>query len=116
MAEKIDKKSQDKFESIGWGLFLVLLGITWIVPKSLLADGVLYIGIGIILLGFCYFKHRSGYKFSKFTLYLGLCALVLGFADYFDVDIPLLPLVLIFWGLSMIFSFYKKKPIDNSIE
>jgi hypothetical protein len=116
MSDKMKKKDDDRFESIGWGLFLILLGITWIIPKHLLADGVLYIGIGIIILGYSYFKHIRGFKVSGFSLFLGFGALIIGLADYTHIDVPLLPLILIFWGISIIFGFYSKKKKDDRIK
>ena len=55
MFEKIEnqkKKAQlDKINGIGFAVFLVFLGVLWLLPKDALPDTTWLIGLGIIIIG-----------------------------------------------------------------
>ena len=72
-AEFIDEERKQKirlnerFNRIGWGLFLIMLGVIWLLPDNILPDGILAIGIGIILIGLSFIKRtyrNTGYRFQ----------------------------------------------------
>ena len=107
-------KEKESLNSIGWGLFLILLGISWIFPV-LFPEGILYIGIGVILLLIGFFKHSRGFKVKTFPIFLGIAAILLGIGEYFEKEIPLLSLILIFWGVSIIIKSFAKKKNDPNI-
>ena len=115
-AEGVDPKRHralisDRINKIGWGLFLVILGIIWLLPDSMIPDGALLIGIGIILLGLSFVRHQYGIKRSDTNIVLGIIALAFGLGDFLGTGLPLIPILLIFWGLSIFYRiiFSRKK-------
>jgi len=101
----------DRINKFGWGLFLVVLGVIWLFPDRLVPDGALLIGVGIILLGLCFVKYLYRLKCSKTNIVLGILALSFGLGDYLGIELPLIPILLIFWGFSIFFKliFPKKR-------
>jgi hypothetical protein len=67
-----------RLESIAWGLFLVMLGGSLLVPESQVKSGVWSIGMGLIFLGLNYARYRNSIKMSGFTTVLGIISLVGG--------------------------------------
>ncbi len=98
-----DKTTMNKrFESIAWGLFLIMLGGLWLVPNSMLPNGMWGIGVGLIMLGLNYARYRNGIPMSNFTLVVGGLALLTGIAAFFNTDLPLFPILLILIGVGML--------------
>jgi hypothetical protein len=91
-----------KYETAAWGAFFILLGVTSLFR---FVDGVGAVGIGIIFLGLNLARYLSKIPTSALTITLGVLALVLGGADILrnvlrlQVDLPILPLLLIALGL-----------------
>ncbi len=98
-----------RFESIAWGLFLIMLGGLWLVPNSTLPNGLWSIGVGLIMLGLNYARYRNGIPMSNFTLVVGGIALLTGFASMFGVDLPLFPILLILIGAGMLLKLNTNK-------
>ena len=111
MNEDAAKKALDKrLESIGWGLFLIMLGGIWLVPKERIPEETWLIGVGIILLGLNAARYFNGIKMSNFTIGLGILALLIGIASFAGVDLPLLPIILILIGANIIFKIVTRQP------
>jgi hypothetical protein len=111
MNEDTTKKSLDKrLESIGWALFLIMLGGLWLVPKERLPEETWLIGVGIILLGLNAVRYLNGIKMSNFTLGLGILALLIGIASFAGVELPLFPIILILIGANIIFKIVTRQP------
>ena len=70
-----------RLESIGWGLFLIMLGGFALVPDETLPKGIWSIGIGVIMLGLNATRYFNGIKMSGFTTFLGILALVGGITE-----------------------------------
>jgi hypothetical protein len=64
------------FEAIAWGGLLIWWGITELVPS--LPDGTGALGIGLILIGVNVARSLSGVPISRFSMTLGILALVWG--------------------------------------
>ncbi|MCK4694459.1 MAG: hypothetical protein KAT74_01790 [Candidatus Cloacimonetes bacterium] len=108
--EKQEKiKISERFNNMGWGLFIVMIGIIWLVPDELIPDGTFLIGVGVILLGMSLVKHLSGLRSYGAMIFLGILALAFGLGDLLGIDVPLIPILLVIWGLSIIFNLFKKK-------
>ncbi|MCF7858814.1 MAG: hypothetical protein K9N07_05745 [Candidatus Cloacimonetes bacterium] len=108
--DKIKAKGEiERLDKIGWGLFLIMLGALWLVPESMLPNGIFVFGVGIILLGMNYIKYSKGYKVNKFTVFVGIVALIAGASALVGQPIDILPLILILWGISILFGFGKKR-------
>ena len=67
-----------RLETIGWGLFLIMLGGFSFVPSDVVAKGVWSIGVGVIMLGLNVARYYYGIKMSGFTTFLGVVSLIGG--------------------------------------
>jgi hypothetical protein len=77
-----DKVAMNKrLETIGWGLFLVMLGGFALVPHERVPGGLWSIGVGLIFLGLNAARYFNGLRMSGFTTFLGLIALLGGAAE-----------------------------------
>ena len=105
MMEEKKRKAQlaERLNRIGWGIFLIMLGIIWLVPDTMLPDGILAISIGVILIGLSILKRHYGIKGTDSNIFLGIVALSIGLGDYLNIGFPIIPVLLIFWGLSIIY-------------
>jgi hypothetical protein len=67
-----------RLESIGWGLFLIMLGGFALVPSATLPKGLWSIGIGVIMLELNVTRYFYKIKMSGFTTVLGVIAIISG--------------------------------------
>ena len=104
-----ERKELERFEKIGWGLFLVMLGAIWLFPDSVVPEGTFMFGVGIILLGINLVKYSKGYRVNGFTIFLGLVAIIAGLSSLLGRSVDIFPLVLILWGISIIFGIRRKR-------
>lgn len=91
-----------RLESIAWGLFLVMIGILWLYPEGRFPEDTWLIGVGIILVGLNAVRRFYSIHMSGFTLLLGLLAFLAGIDEYLGVEIPILAVLLIIIGLSIL--------------
>ena len=75
-----------RLETIGWGLFLVMLGGFTLVPEEILSKGFWSIGVGLIMLGLNVARYFNGIKMSGFTTVLGIIALLSGTAQLLGME------------------------------
>ena len=87
-----------RIEKVGWGFFLVLIGGLWLVPDKFIPEGTWLIGAAFILFGINIVRHLNQIRMSNFTLILGVIALIIGISDFFSVDLPFFPILLIIIG------------------
>ncbi len=90
-----------RLEAIGWGLFLIMMGVIWLVPDEQVPQGTWLIGAGLIMLGVNGVRYLKGIKMSGFTIVLGILALAAGLGGLFGVK-PLIAILLILIGASII--------------
>jgi hypothetical protein len=86
-----------RLETIGWGLFLIMLGGFALVPHELVAKGLWSIGVGVIMLGLNVTRYFSQIKMSGFTTFLGIISLLSGVTQLLgmhNLDAPILLIVL----------------------
>ena len=110
------RKDVDRFDNIGWGLFLIVLGAIWLFPDKLVPEGTFLFCVGIILLGMNLIKYVKGFKTNGFTIFLGLIALIAGLCAFLGKPVGIFPLILILWGISILIKIvFKKKgtPKEN---
>lgn len=92
-----------RYETVAWGAFFILLGVTSLIPG--VPSGLGTLGIGVILLGLNLARYLSQIPTSGFTITLGVIAIVLGAADVLQallrlqVEVPFFPLLLIVIGV-----------------
>ncbi|MBI5303441.1 MAG: hypothetical protein HY868_15010 [Chloroflexi bacterium] len=99
-----DAKSLNRrFETIAWGTFFIVWGLTSLF--RFLPDGSATIGIGVILLGLNLARYLNRISTSGFTITLGVIALVIGAVDVaravfrLPIDLPFFPILLITIGV-----------------
>jgi hypothetical protein len=90
-------------QGYAWGLFLLVLGLTWGIP--LLPEGLAGVAVGLILLGLNGARYLDGYPTSAFTLALGTIAVFVGLGaaavDYADLYLPVPVVLLLLAGLGL---------------
>ena len=89
-------------DSIGWGLFFILLGSIWLVPESMVPEGLFLIGLGVIFVGLNSVRYILGRAASLFWIVVGLILLTIGISDFLGMDLPVIPMIVIIIGISMI--------------
>ena len=67
-----------RLETIGWGLFLIMLGGFMFLPRNQVPDGLWSIGVGLIMLGLNAARYFNGLRMSGFTTFLGLLSVIGG--------------------------------------
>ena len=86
-----------RLETIGWGLFLIMLGGFTLVPHEVVAKGLWSIGVGVIMLGLNVTRYFSKIKMSGFTTFLGILSLLSGVTQLMgmhNLDAPILLVIL----------------------
>ena len=91
-----------RFERISWGAFLIMIGGIWLVPDRFVPEGTWLIGAAFILFGLNIARYMNQIPISGFSLLLGTAALFIGISDFFRVDLPLLPILLIIIGAKLL--------------
>ena len=85
--QKPEKAALNKrLESIGWGLFLIMLGGFALVPSATLPKGLWSIGIGVIMLGLNVTRYFYKIKMSGFTTVLGIIAIISGVLELMGLN------------------------------
>ena len=88
-----------RFDSAGWALFFIWVGVAWLAEVSL-AVGLL--GVAAITLGMQASRKIYGVPVEGFWVLVGLGFAVAGSWQWFDVEKPLAPIVLIGIGVALI--------------
>ncbi len=106
-----------RMETIGWGLFLVMLGGFILVPGELVAKGLWSIGVGLIMLGLNAARYFYGIRMSGFTTVLGIISLVSGIAQLLGVNMLEGAFLLIILGAYLILKpWFDKKQLFGKAE
>ena len=118
MELQAQKQALDKrLESFAWALFFVMSGILWIMPKELVPEGGWLIGTGLIILGFSGIRYLYRIKIEGFWLVMGIIFLSFGLSEYFRVELPLFPILIILIGMSIIYkAFFSKTRKGEAFE
>lgn len=97
--------------TVAWGLFFILVGGAWFYSETYKVDvgTIIAIGVGLILVGLNLARSSIGVKMSKFSLGIGILALLLGVARYFGMKLDILPLVIILIGLFIIAEAFARR-------
>jgi hypothetical protein len=91
-----------RLEDTGWALFLIMVGILWLIPGERIPDDTWLIGAGLIMLGINGVRYIKGINMSGFTLVLGALALVAGLCGLAGVKLPLFAILFILIGAIII--------------
>jgi len=74
-----------RLESIGWGLFLIMLGGFALVPEQTIPKGLWSIGVGVIMLGLNVARYMNKIRMSGFTTFLGILSIIGGVLELVGV-------------------------------
>jgi len=91
--------------SLAWGLFFVLIGVSWAATKYYSAPVVVpyvALGAGIILIGLNIARLGLGMGLSWFSLFIGIIAFAFGGAAMMGYALPLLETIIVLIGLFII--------------
>jgi len=90
--------------SLAWGLFFVLIGLSWIASEyyKILVVPYVALGAGIILIGLNLARTGLGMRLSKFSLFTGIVAFAFGGAALIGYELPLLETIILLIGLFII--------------
>lgn len=91
-----------RLENTSWGLFLIMLGGIWLVPDRFIPEGSWLIGSGFILIGLNIVRHLNQIPMSSFSLLLGGAAFLIGISDFFQVNLPFFPILIIIIGAKLL--------------
>jgi hypothetical protein len=107
-----------RLESIGWGLFLVMLGGFALVPSNTIPKGVWSIGVGVIMLGLNAARYFYKIRMSGFTTVLGILSLIGGIVELAGITSMEGALLLIILGAYLIIKpwFDKRKLFGKAEE
>lgn len=95
-----------KYETIAWGAFFIVWGLTSLL--KFLPDGTGTVAIGLILLGLNVARYSSQLPTSGFTITLGVIAVVLGGLDVLRTtlrlpfELPVFAILLIVLGVALL--------------
>jgi len=87
--------------TVAWGLFFVLIGGAWMYGQAYGVDTgwIIAIGVGLILIGLNIARTGIGVRMGRFSLGIGILALVIGLAQYAGLKVDIIPLIIILIGL-----------------
>lgn len=97
-APQKDKLSQ-KLDAVGWGLFLIWVGIVLLVD---IGWGWGLLGVAAIILGETAIRWNLGLNVERFWIVIGFVFLVGGLWELFQVPWPLVPILIIGCGLAVL--------------
>lgn len=94
------KRLDERLHDVTWGLLLTFTGVVWLVPSEMAPQGSWFFGVAAILGAINVVRYLTHIHVHKFSLFLGLVALVAGLSELWRME--LLPICLILIGLSLV--------------
>lgn len=91
-----------RLEAIGWGLFLITIGMLWLAPAGFVPEGTWLIVAGVIMLGVNGVRYFNAIKMSGMGLVLGTLAIVFGVGEFMGLELPFVAVLLIVFGVGII--------------
>jgi hypothetical protein len=91
-----------QLNDIGWGLLLILTGALWLFPSNAVPAGTWLFGVAAILLGVSLARYLKHIRVNRFTVFMGIAALVAAVSQTWRSDPPLVAIFLLAIGLSLI--------------
>jgi len=91
-------------DSLGWGLFIVLVGVGWYIGSVYEMDTGSYIalGVGLILIGINVIKAKQNIKINKFAIFFAIVILAIGTTGILGYALDLFLTIIIVIGLFVI--------------
>ncbi len=88
-----------KLDTVGWGLFFIWVGVAWLMDLGL-AIGLL--GVAVITLGVQLVRKFRGFPVEIFWIVVGGALGVGGLWEFYDIETPLAPIVLVIAGIAIL--------------
>ncbi len=101
-AGKWENAVRQHLEEVAWGLLLTLTGVIWLDPGIHVPFGMWLFGTGTILVGGNIVRYAVDRRFETFSLVLGIVALVAGLGEFLAIDMPVLGLAFLAFGLVLL--------------
>lgn len=98
-----------RIEEVGWALFLMMIGIIWLLPEGMIPPDSWLIGSGLIMLGVNFLRHFGGIRVSGFTVFLGILALTAGLSGILNLKLPVFAALFVIFGASLLMRALFKK-------
>lgn len=95
-----------KLDAVGWGLFLIWIGIVLVITAS---PSVALLGIGVIILGVQVARVFLKLNLEGFWFVVGVIFLVGGIMQQLDTTLRLVPILLIVAGLAVLLTRFMPK-------
>ena len=95
-----------RLSAVGWGLFFIWIGVVYLQDYG---SAVGLLGVGIITLVMQVFRRIGGLAMEAFWVVIGLLFTLGGIWAIFEIDAPLVPVVLILAGLILILSILRRR-------
>jgi hypothetical protein len=95
-----------RLDTIGWGLFLLMLGGLWLAPEGMVPEGAWLVGTGLILLALSAVRYLNGIEVSWFWVGLSVLALGAGIGEMVGLSLPVFPILLIIAGAATLFRVF----------
>lgn len=101
---KPDGSLSQKLSRIGWALFFIWIGFTFLLNFG---AGIGLLGVGVITLGIQYARKSANLPMEGFWVVVGVLFLLGGISGLLDIDLPLIPILLIIAGVVILLSIRK---------
>ncbi len=107
---RVERSLNSKLEGIAWATFFILIGCVFLFESvyDFDLDGVVSIGIGVILLSLNYARSRVGIEVSTFTILVGLVLIALGITERFLEDVNAFAVIVIIIGVYLIIHYGRR--------
>jgi hypothetical protein len=93
-------------DAVGWGLFFAWVGLALLIELSW---GLGLLGVGVITLGGQAARRYYGLKLEGFWVAVGVLFTLGGVWESLDVEVSLVPIVLILAGAALLLSALRRK-------
>lgn len=107
------RKLDQRIESIGWAVFLIWSGALLIAPEGLFPEGSWLIGTGTIIIVSMGIRYLYGIRVDGFWTILGFLALGFGISEFFRLNLPVFPVLLIIVGVVILYNVFFGKVDHN---
>lgn len=100
MAAFMDRHDRSsRFDAAGWAIFFIWVGVAWLADVG---TGVGLLGIAAITLGMQGLRRIYRVPVDRFWVLLGIGFAIAGFWQWFDIQKPLAPFILIAAGVALL--------------
>lgn len=103
-----NSKREDRYDSVFWGLAIVLFGLYLLIPHATLPAGFWFLAIGCYLVIMNIVRFIFGLGFSFTNLFISIFLLIKGGEKLMNWDLPYLAILLILGGIYIFMSGFRK--------